>query len=429
MLVSKMKRRVLRRTVGYSRHQDGNLSTLLIVEKITKMHSKHASQIKAFIGLDVHKDSVSVAIAFSDGSDPIHYGKWGGSNLCSERGLLKLMKKHGLTKPQLRIAYEAGPTGFVLARRLIQMGYDCIVVAPTAIPTKAGDKVKTDRRDASKVARLHRAGELRGIHIPDPVDEAVRDLCRARTDASEALAKSKQQLQMFLLRNGVRYPGKASWTQAHMNHLRRTRLADANQQIVLEECIMAVDAGVQRVKRLEAHLGKAVETWDRKPYVAALMAFRGFKIVAATTLIAELGDLSRFGHPRQLMAFLGLVPMEDSTGNRRRQGGITKTGNSHARWMLIECASHYAHRPKVTPQLSARQEGQSRPVLEISWKAQNRLHRRFCALAARRLHRNKVIVAMARELSAFIWELHQQIAREQASLGAAAPNPAKLKPA
>lgn len=368
--------------------------------------------IKLYLGLDVHKNSIVVAAALADGSDPQSYGKWGGSNLSAERGLLKVRKKFGVEKHEISIVYEAGPSGFVLARRLQQLGYHCIIVGPSEVPSKAGDRVKTDKRDARKLARLHRAGELNAIHIPEAQDEAVRDLCRARTDASQALSRAKQQLGMFMLRNGYRYDGKTNWTQAHMNYLRRTRMPHPAQQLVLEEYILEVDALIQRVARVEQHMKDILPTWEREPFVRALMAFRGFKEVAGMTEISELGDLSRFSHPQQLMGYLGMVPEESSSGEKRRQGGITKTGNSHARWMLIECASHYSHPPRVSPQLSARQAGQSHEVRCIAWRAQNRLNYRFKRLAARGLHRNKVVVAVARELCGFLWELHAQVARE-----------------
>ncbi len=190
---------------------------------------------KLYLGLDVHKNSIVVATALADGSDPQSYGKWCGSNLSAERGLLKIRQKYQVEKSEISIVYEAGPTGFVLARRLQQLGYHCIIVGPSEVPSKAGDKVKTDKRDARKLARLHRAGELTAIHIPESKDEAVRDLCRARTDASQALARAKQQLGMFMLRSGYRYDGKTNWTQAHMNYLRRSRMPHPAQQLVLEE--------------------------------------------------------------------------------------------------------------------------------------------------------------------------------------------------
>jgi len=367
---------------------------------------------KIHIGLDVHKNSIVVAYALADGSPPQHHGKWGGTNLAAERGLLKLLKKLGVEKGEARICYEAGPTGFVLARRLLQLGYDCIVVAPSAVPKASGERVKTDKRDARKLAMHLRSGDLSGINIPDGKDEAVRDVCRARTDASQALGCAKQQLSMFLLRIGRRYDGKTNWTQGHMNYLRGITLPDKAHQIVLEEYILAVDAGVERVKRLASHMESVLESWERKPVVEALMAFRGFKTVAAMTVIAELGDLSRFESPRQLMGYLGMVPSEASSGMRRKQGAITKTGNAHARWMLIECASHYRMAPKVSAALSARGAGQSRAVRELSWGAQNRLNYRFARLSARGLDRNKVVVAVARELCAFVWELDAIVRKE-----------------
>lgn len=370
------------------------------------------NDIKLYIGLDVHKDSIRCGIAHAGRSEPEVYAKWGGANLSVERGLNKLLKKFELTKDQVAICYEAGPTGFVLARRLLQLKYDCIVIAPSKIPHKSGDKVKTDRSDCRKLARHHRSGDLTAVHIPPCHDEAVRDLGRARTDASEARRKCKQQLSMFLLRNGVRYTGKSAWTQGHMNYLRRYKFNDPSQQVVLEEYLMAIDAAEERIKRIEQHMENQLEDWDRKPYVDALMAFRGFKTVAAMTIISELGDLSRFPHPRQLMGYLGVVSEEESSGSKRRQGSITKCGNGHARWMLIECATHYQYDAKVSETLSRRQAGQSREVKAISWRAQNRLCYRFRRLSARRMHRNKVVVAVARELIAFIWELHHQVSKE-----------------
>ena len=313
-----------------------------------------------YIGLDVHKSSISIAYALSDGGDPVFHGKIGGSNLALERALIKLRKKLNTPKEDLRLCYEAGPTGFVAARRLLHLGYDVIIVAPSKIERASGDRVKTDRKDALKLARLLRGGDLKGIHIPEPTDEAVRDVCRARTDASEDLRKAKQRLGAFLLRNGIHYTGKSNWTDAHMRYLRDLRLPTPAHQIVLEEYLLAIDSAIDRVERLADQLENLLLTWERAPWVLSLMAMRGFQMVAAMTIISELGDLSRFKHPRQLMAYLGLVPGEHSSGSKRRQEGITKCGNGHARWMLVECVSQYRHTPKVSVPLSYRQSGQSR---------------------------------------------------------------------
>lgn len=370
-------------------------------------------KIKLHIGLDVHKDKIVVAIAGKIGNDPTHYGKWGGTNLAVELGLRKLLKKYGVNKKEVRLCYEAGPTGFTLVRRLIQLGYDCIVVAPSEIEQKPGRKVKTDKRDAIKLAKLLRAGDLKGINIPEPHDEAIRDLCRARTDASDTVKKAKQRLGAFLLRNGIRYDEGKNWSQKHMNHIRSMKLSDASQQVVLEEYIIMIDTAEVSKNRLQDRMKEHLEHWDFKPHVLALMAFRGFDYVAAMTLISELGDLTRFPHPNQLMSYLGAVPSEETSDQKRRQGAITKSGNGHARWMLIECSTHYRYEPKVGQQLTKRQEGQSREVREISWRAQNRLNYRYRKLKARGKPHNKVIVAIAREMLGYIWELFRQVEIEQ----------------
>lgn len=368
---------------------------------------------KLRLGLDVHKEKIVVAVAGETGSDPEHYGKWGGTNLSVELGLRKLLKKYDVDKKAVKICYEAGPTGFTLARRLIQLGYDCIVVAPSEIEQKPGRKVKTDKRDALKLARLLRAGDLKGINIPEPHDEAIRDLCRARTDASDAVKKAKQRLGAFLLRNGIRYEEGSTWSQKHMNHLRSMKLNDPSQQVVLEEYIIMIDTAEVSKDRLQERMKEHLLHWDFEPHVRALMAFRGFDYVAAMTMISELGDLTRFPHPNQLMGYLGVVPSEETSDQKRRQGAITKSGNSHARWMLIESSTHYRYEPKVGQQLTKRQEGQSREVREISWSAQNRLNYRYRKLKARGKSHNKVVVSIAREMLGFIWELYRQVEIEQ----------------
>jgi transposase len=225
----------------------------------------------------------------------------------------------------------------------------------------------------------------------------------------------------FLLRNGYNYGGRSNWTTAHMNYLRHLTLPDANQKIVLEEYIQAIDAAEERVARLEEKMDDLLKDWEWKPIAHALMAFKGFKKVAVMITLSELGDLTRFPHPRQLMGYLGLVPSEESSGSRRRQGAITKCGNSHARWLLIESAQAYRHPAQISAQLSQRQEGQSRAVKELSWKAQNRLHNRYLRLKARGKHENKVKVAVARELCAFVWELHRLL-RDQLPASAQDPS-------
>jgi transposase len=313
---------------------------------------------------------------------------------------------------ELKIAYEAGPCGFTLYRRLTQLGYACEVVAPSLIPQKAGDKVKTDRRDSKKLVRLNRAGELTPVYVPHEADEAIRDLCRARSDSTGDLKGSKQRLKAFMLRNGYAYEGKTSWNESHMNYLRELTMPCSSQKAILEEYLTAVTDGVDRVGRIEKHMERELTDWHLKPVVEALMAFKGFKIIASMITVSELGDFTRFEHPRQLMSYLGLVSSEYSSGSKRSQGAITKCGNGHLRWILVECAQHYCKKPKVSRPLSVRQQGQSRAVKNLSWKAQNRLFNRYEKLRQRRMHRNKIVVALARELSAFLWELGQLMVKE-----------------
>lgn len=363
-----------------------------------------------YIGLDVHKETVAIAYAKAGGrEEPRYHGGCGGSNLSVERALRALAKSLGVDPRSLRVCYEAGPCGFVLARRLAQLGVETTVISPSKTGRKPGEKIKTDRRDACKLARQFRAGDLTPVRVPPAVEEAVRDVCRARTDAADDLRRAKQRLQSFLLRNGHRYGGKAHWCPAHVRYLRELVLADPAQKIVLEEYLQAVDAAGERVARLEAEMKGLLGQWERGPEVRALMACRGFREVAAMTLASELGDLRRFGHPRRLMAFLGLVPGERSSGGKRRQEAITKCGNSHARWMLVECAQHYRRSPKVSKELSRRQEGATPQLKAFSWRMQNRLHGRYVRLRARGKRENKVIVALAREMCAFLWELHNKI--------------------
>ena len=362
-----------------------------------------------YIGLDVHKDSIAIAYS-PEGSrkDPVYYGECGGSITAAERTLRKIAKLLGQKLQDLKVCYEAGPTGFVLARRLITLGVDCCLMAPSKTERKATEPIKTDKRDAKMITKLFRNGDITPVRIPPVLDEAVRDLCRARTDASDDLSRSRQRLNAFLLRVGFHYSGKTKWTPAHMRYLRELVMLNEAHRLVLEEYIQAIDSCADRVARLEERLKQVLTDWEWKPIVYALMACKGFKEVAAMTIISELGDLRRFSHPRKLMAYLGLVPGEQSSGGKRRQGSITKCGNSHARWMLIESSQHYRRTPKISKELTRRQEGQCKEVKDLSWRIQNRLSKRYQALRARGVIDSKCIVAIARELAGFIWELQNK---------------------
>jgi transposase len=325
----------------------------------------------------------------------------------------RIAEKQKRKLSDLHVCYEASGCGFWIARRLLQMGIQCEVIAPSLIPTKSGDRIKTDKRDAMKLAKSLRSNDLVAVNIPDSVDEAIRDLCRARTDAVDDLRRAKSRLLAMLRRLGYNYDGKTHWTEAHMRYLRHLTLPDAAHNRVLEDNIATIDFHHKRIEKLEAEMLQLLEDWQRKPLVDALMAFKGFKLVAAMVTVSEIGTFTRFEHPKKLMAFLGLVPTESSSGNKQSRGGISKCGNPHARWLLIEQATHYRVPPKVSAQLSARQEGVDRWIRELSWKTQTRLSHRFSTLRKRKLHHNKIKVSVARELCAFIWELGTRIEAKQ----------------
>src|SRR5688500_9045820 len=342
-----------------------------------------------YVGLDVHSVSTVIAVADGGRSGEVRlYGKVSSDLHALEKTLGKL----GGEDVVLHVVYEAGPTGFVVYRRLQQLGIDCVVVAPSKTPQPKGVRQKTDRRDAVMLARLHRAGELTGIHIPDAVDESIRDLTRARADAVHDLTGAKQRLKAFLLRQGYRYSGKANWSEAHQRYLRELVLPLPALKAVLEEYLLAIDQATQRVQRLNELLAVQVLQWRMYPAVEALMCLRGFQLTAAAVLVAELGDVRRFAHPRHVMAFLGLIPKEDTTGKRRRLGGITKAGNAHARWILIEAIQHAYHPPKVSAPLTLRQRGQPLAYRELAWKTQVRLHKRGWNLLHRGVMKAKVNV-------------------------------------
>ncbi len=359
-----------------------------------------------YIGLDVHKDTIVIAIAEGRRLGEVRqYGKISNDLHSLER----LLPKLGGENVRLHFAYEAGPTGFVIHRWLVKREIDSIVVAPSKIPKEKGPRQKTDKRDAEQLARLHRAGELRAIHVPDELDEAIRDLTRARSDAVDDLCRLKQRLKAFLLRHGYKYSGRANWSEAHLRYLRELVLPVTALKAVLEECLMAITDAVNRLQRLDDLIAAQVPQWRMYPAVQAVMCLRGFQLTAASILVSEIGDMRRFEHPRQLMGFLGLVPKEDTTGERRRLGSITKAGNTHARWILIEAVQHSFLPPKVSTQLSTRQQGQAKLYRDLGWKTQTRLYKRGRHLLSRGLMKQKIIVALARELSGFVWDLLRQV--------------------
>ena len=358
------------------------------------------------VGLDVHKNSIQIVTADTDGAMEVrHFGRIGGTMEALDRAVRKLVSQ-GST---LRFVYEAGPCGYEIYRHLTGKGFSCKVVAPSKTPKKSGDRIKNDRRDAETLARLERAGELTAIYVPREEDEAMRDLTRAREDANKALKTVRHQLNAFLLRYGKVYPGKASWTPSHLRWLSDVTLPHPSQQIVLQEYIRAVTVGTERTTRLTDQIAKLLPEWRVYPVVKALQALRGVAPIVAATTLAEIGDMSRFQNPRQLMAYLGLVPSEDSSGESTHRGRITKTGNGHVRRALVEAAHAYGFPARVSRHLLQRQEGLPQPVLDIAWKAQVRLCGRFRRLTARGKLKTKVITAIARELSGFIWAIAREV--------------------
>ena len=361
-----------------------------------------------FIGLDVHTDSLAVSLAPSDSTEVRRYGLIGGTHDDVLRLAQKLQAAHPGT--ELRFCYEAGPHGYPLARCLHAHGYTCILVAPSKIPRQPGDRVKTNRRDADQLARLFRAGELTSIHVPDPQDEAVRDLIRARYQVLKQQHRARQQLKMFLLRHNFRYAGTKAWTAAHLRYLATVKLPFPEQQFLFQEMVNVISEAGERLERYDAQLPRILTGWRWEPVVKALMSLRGMAVLTAATLVAELGDLTRFPTARQLMGYLGLVPSEDSTGNERHQGGITKMGNGIARRALIEAAWNYRVPARMGRDLLKRQEGLPKEVKNLSWTAQTRLHHRYKYLTGVKHKKSPVAAAaLGRELSGFVWALGQWV--------------------
>src|SRR5580693_4581266 len=370
------------------------------------MHGRRVMEQRIiYVGLDVHKDTIAVALAEAGKrGDVREYGKIANTP-AALRTLAAKLASHGW---RLRFCYEAGPCGYGIQRQLSEAGHECVVVAPSLIPRKPGDRIKTDRRDAINLAKLHRAGELTPVWVPDPAHEAIRDLVRARQAAVRTLRQARQQLSGFLLRHGHHYH-RPAWTLLHRRWLASLKFDQAVHHIVLEDCIATIEAATARRDRLEADIEAALPEWSLAPVVEALQALRGIGLVAAATLVAELGDITRFTNPRQLMAYLGLVPSEHSSGGTRRQGGITKAGNGAARRMLIEAAWSYRFPARISREQLLRQERLAKPIRDIAWKAQERLCRRYRALARAGKLPTVITAAIARELVGFIWAIAKEV--------------------
>ena len=361
---------------------------------------------EAFVGFDTSKLRNAVAIADGSRTGEVRFL---GEIDNTEAATAKLVRKLAAQYQRLTFCYEAGPTGYGLCRQIKSLGHECIVAAPSKIPKKPGDRVKTNRRDALSLAKSLRSNELTAVWVPDGHHEAMRDLVRARETAMLDLRSKRQQVSAFLLRQGRHYPGKNTWTKAHMSWLASQKLEYVERRLAFEETMLALRQAQERLGRLEQAIRAAVPDWSLAEVVTALMAMRGIDLIAATTFLAEVGDLSRFQTPRGLMDYLGLVPSEASTGDKIKRGPITKAGNRRARRMLVECSWSYQHPPRVGREKQQKVDAAPPRVREIAWKAQCRLHRRYRALLRRGKLKTVAITAVAREFAGFIWAVGREI--------------------
>ena len=363
---------------------------------------------EAFVAFDTSKLRNAVAIADGGRAGEVRFL---GEIDSTEAATAKLVRKLAGKYERLTFCYEAGPTGYGLHRQIKSLGFECVVVAPSLTPKRPGDHVKTNRRDALSLAKLLRADELAPVWVPDRGHEAMRDLTRARETAMTDLRSKRQQISAFLLRQGRHYPeNKKTWSKTHMDWLASQKFEYAEQRLVFEEMVLAMRQARERLERLEQAIRIAVPDWSLADVVEALMAMRGLDLISAASFLAEIGDLSRFRMPTELMAYLGLVPSEDSTGDSIKRGPITKAGNRRARRMLVECAWAYQHPPRVGRDKQPKVDAAPRAVREIAWKAQCRLHRRYRALIRRGKLKTVAITAVARELAGFIWAINREIA-------------------
>jgi len=356
-----------------------------------------------FLGLDVHAETIAAAMAEPDGEM-----RSLGTIANREDSIRKFIKKLG-SPEQLRACYEAGPTGFVLYWQLVQLGVECTVVAPTLVPKKPGDRVKTDRRDALKLARSHRSGDLTAVWVPDEASEALRDLVRQREAAKQDQLRARHRLTKFLLRTGQRAPiGLKAWTERYMRWLAQIRYTQPAQEVTRLDCMNEVEHMSARVKRLEEAILEVVKQAPQamQELIRGLQALRGIAHISAVTIASELGNVSsRFESARKLMGYSGVFPSENSSGTRIRKGGITKAGNAHLRRIVMESAWCYRHLPRVGEKLRKRHQGIPADIIEIAWKAQNRLHKRYVKLAMAGKDQRKVVTAVGRELLGFIWAI------------------------
>nr|VFJ78920.1 MAG: Transposase [Candidatus Kentron sp. FW] len=358
----------------------------------------------AYIGLDVHKDTIAVSVAEPGRGEPYYEGEIANTPLKVAKLVGRLNKRYG--GEVLLWCYEAGPCGYVLYHQLMEFGQECQVIAPSRTPRQPGDRIKTDRRDALILAWQLRSGNLTQVWVPDGEQEAMRDLTRTRDDFKGQERKARQQLNAFVLRHGYHWPtGKTRWTQVHYNWLESLTFEHPWLQIVLQEYIDAVKAASARVATITDQMMKVLPQWSLAPVVDCLVALRGIDKISAMVLLAELGDISRFDSPKQLMAYLGLVPSEHSSGKRRRQGAITLTGNSRARRTLIESAWGYRFPARKTKHLKRKEADASEEAKAIAWKAQKRLCGRYYRLTRAGKNTKLVCVAIARELIGFVWDI------------------------